>query len=68
MRDNRSSSINNAITTKAKPEPFRVSDGVMKIGKFKTKKISDVPKYYLRWMLKNIDLDSQRIAMINDLL
>jgi len=68
MRDNRSSSINSAITTKVKPEPFRVSDGVMKIGKFKTKKISDVPEYYLKWMLKNIDLDPQRISMINNLL
>ena len=36
-----------------KLQPFRMTDGIMMIGKFKGKHISKVPKYYLDWLLKN---------------
>jgi len=59
---------NNLITTKPKAEPFRVSDGVMRIGKYRKKKLSELPKWYLRWMLKEMDLNPTRVSMIKEVL
>ena len=45
---------NNVITTVDQKhlEPFRVSDGVMRIGKYRKKKLSELP-WYLRWSKGN---------------
>lgn len=40
-------------TINKQSQPFRMIDNIMVIGKFKGKHISDVPKYYLKWLLKN---------------
>jgi uncharacterized protein (DUF3820 family) len=34
-------------------QPFRMSDGIMSIGKYKGQHLSVVPKHYLNWLLKN---------------
>ena len=68
MNTHMSGHNNNAITTKPKAEPFRISDGIMKTGKYRKKKLSEVPKYYLGWMLKKMDLDPTRMLMIKELL
>lgn len=34
-------------------EPFRLLDGVWKIGKHKGKKLSEIPKDYLQWFVDN---------------
>ena len=34
-------------------QPFRMTDGIMMIGKHKGLHISKVPQHYLKWLLKN---------------
>jgi hypothetical protein len=34
-------------------QPFRMSDCIMMIGKYKGQHLSIVPKHYLNWLLKN---------------
>lgn len=34
-------------------QPFRVYDEVLVIGKFKGQKLSEVPTYYIKWLLNN---------------
>lgn len=34
-------------------QPFRMTDEVMMIGKFKGQKLNSLPQYYLKWLLKN---------------
>lgn len=34
-------------------QPFRMLDEVMIVGKYKGMKLSEVPTYYLRWLLTN---------------
>lgn len=40
-------------TPKPVDEPFRISDGRWKLGKFKGQKLEDTPQYYISWVLEN---------------
>ncbi len=68
MHAHRSGNNNNQITGKQKLEPFRITDGVMKIGKYKGKKLSEIPREYLQWMIKEMDLSASRASAIKDIL
>ena len=59
---------NTKVTEKSQLEPFRITDGVMKIGKYKGKKISELPTSYLKWMIKEMDLNPSRVTAIKDIL
>jgi uncharacterized protein (DUF3820 family) len=56
------------VTKKSQLEPFRITDGVMKIGKYKGKKISELPTSYLKWMIKEMDLNPSRVTAIKDII
>ncbi len=64
----RSGNNNNQITKRKNLEPFRITDGVMKIGKYKGKKLSQIPREYLQWMIKEMDLSPSRVSAIKDIL
>jgi len=68
MMDNRSGSNNSAVTKKVKLTPFRITDGVMKIGKHKGKKLSEVPRSYLEWMVEKMDIANHYKNAIKDIL
>ena len=68
MIDNRSGSNNSAVTKKVKLTPFRITDGVMKIGKHKGKKLSEVPRSYLEWMFEKMDIANHYKNAIKDIL
>lgn len=34
-------------------QPFRISDGIMVVGKFKGEHYTKLPKHYVEWLLKN---------------
>ena len=59
---------NNKVTKKSQLEPFRITDGVMNIGKYKGKKISELPTSYLKWMIKEMDLNPSRVTAIKDII
>ena len=68
MHSHMSGANNNKVTKKSQLEPFRITDGVMKIGKYKGKKISELPTSYLKWMIKEMDLNPSRVTAIKDIL
>ena len=68
MNQHRSGSNNNSINFGTKIEPFRITDGVMKVGKYKGKKLSEIPRDYLEWMIKEMSLSKSRILAIKDIL
>ena len=59
---------NTKVTKKSPPEPFRITDGVMKVGKHKGKKLSEMPREYLEWMIRDMGLSKSRIYAIKDIL
>jgi len=34
-------------------QPFRISDGIMIVGKYKGQHYTQIPKHYVEWLLKN---------------
>ena len=52
MNQHRSGSNNNSINFGTKIEPFRITDGVMKVGRYKGKRLSEIPRDYLEWMIR----------------
>ncbi len=68
MNQHRSGSNNNSINFGTKIEPFRITDGVMKVGRYKGKRLSEIPRDYLEWMIRKMDLSDSRISGIKDIL
>jgi uncharacterized protein (DUF3820 family) len=68
MQNNRSDYNNTFVARKSKSEPFRVSDNVMQVGKYKGQKVSELPHYYIRWMIKKIDMDGSRVQILRNIL
>ncbi len=68
MHAHMSGNNNTEITKKPKQVPFRITDGVMKIGKHKGKKLSEVPTSYLEWMLKKMKMPKHLKNAIKDIL
>ncbi len=68
MNQHRSGSNNNSINFGTKIEPFRITDGVMKVGRYKGKRLSEIPRDYLEWMIRKMDLSDSRISAIKDIL
>jgi hypothetical protein len=40
-------------------EPFRISDGVWKMGQYKGMKVGDTPLYYVKWVYNTFPLLSK---------
>ena len=68
MNEHRSWNNNFQVTKKSKLIPFRITDGVMKIGKHKGKKLSEIPVDYLQWMLKEMEIPKHHKNAIKDIL
>lgn len=68
MQNNRSDYNNTFVARKSKSEPFRVSDNVMQVGKYKGAKVSELPRHYILWMIKKIDMDGSRLQILKDIL
>ena len=68
MHSHMSGDNNTQVTRKSPLEPFRITDGVMKIGKHKGKKLSEMPREYLEWMIKEMSLSKSSILAIKDIL
>jgi hypothetical protein len=50
-------------------EPFRISDNVWKVGKFKGIKIQDTPTYYISWIYNNFKhLSKSHRSILDDIL
>lgn len=64
----RSGRINNELINRKPLPPFRHLDGVMRVGKYKGKKISDIPKSYVQYMMRNWDLTQSQIKQLREVL
>lgn len=64
----RSGSINSTLTNRKPQAPFRELDDVMRVGKYKGRKIQTLPKNYIKWMLENFDLNNGRKEKLRELL
>lgn len=64
--EQRSGAINNEITNRKPLPPFRHLDGVLRIGKYKGRKLSQIPKSYLQYMLREWDLNNSQRKQIKE--
>jgi hypothetical protein len=48
----------NSVNANKPNRPFRISDEIWLVGKYKGKKLDDIPKSYLEWVLKSFSLSS----------
>jgi hypothetical protein len=53
----------NAVKVK-KLEAFRFSDEIWIIGKYKGTSINDTPTNYIKWVIENMDLSQNAIAIL----
>jgi len=65
---NRSGRHNSSLNQKLRLEPFRLTDNVMVLGRYKGRKITEVPTSYLRWMMKSMDMCKTRALIVKDTL
>lgn len=50
-------------------EPFRISDEVWKVGKYKGTKIQDTPTHYIKWIYNNFtNLSKSHKAMLEEII
>ena len=64
--EQRSGSINNEITNRKPLPPFRHLDGVLRRGKYKGRKLSQIPKSYLEYILREWDLNNSQRKQVQD--
>jgi uncharacterized protein (DUF3820 family) len=68
LQQQRSGTINSTLTNRKPQDAFRELDGVMRYGKYKGKKIQDIPKSYIEWMLENLDLPHGKKQRLRELI
>lgn len=68
LQQQRSGAINSALTNRKPQDAFRELDGVMRYGKYKGKKVQDLPKRYIKWMLENLDLPHGKKQTLRELI
>ncbi len=56
----------NSVTSIKPFTPFRISDEVWLVGKYKGKKISEIPESYIRWAINNMNLTSTAKSILNN--
>jgi uncharacterized protein (DUF3820 family) len=50
-------------------EPFRISDGVLKVGQYKGMKVEDTPLHYVKWICNNFQhLSKTHRGILEDIL
>lgn len=64
LRDNNRNMYNNLYISSKKKQPFRLLDGKMLIGRHKGKYVVDVPKTYINWMVKELDLNKSSLSFL----
>jgi|DEB0MinimDraft_4_1074332.scaffolds.fasta_scaffold176615_1 hypothetical protein len=64
--EQRSGAINNEITNRKPLPPFRHLDGVLRRGKYKGRKLSQIPKSYLQYMLREWDLNNSQRKQVQE--
>lgn len=62
----RSGVMNNEITNRKPLPPFRHLDGVLRRGKYKGRKLSQIPKSYLQYMLREWDLNNSQRKQVQE--
>ena len=67
MNENRRGIQNHQINLTNKVVPFRISDEIMKMGKYKGIKVTAIPKHYLQWLLTNVEMTDTHTSMIKDI-
>lgn len=68
MLAHRSGENNNHTNVSPRLEPWRISDGVIKFGKYKGTKIQQVPLSYLKWMLRKMDMTETRRSILKNMI
>tara|TARA_R110000822_G_scaffold59111_4_gene147711 strand:+ start:1657 stop:1905 length:249 start_codon:yes stop_codon:yes gene_type:complete len=66
--ENRRGIQNHENPNARKSEPFGLSDGKLKFGKYKRKHINDVSKDYIKWIIDSFDLAPTHKSILQDLL
>lgn len=46
--------------------PFRISDETWLVGKYKGKKIKDIPDSYIQWAIKNMNLTETALSILKN--
>jgi hypothetical protein len=54
----------NSVTSNKPYTPFRISDEVWLVGKYKGVKLDSIPKSYINWVLNNFNLTSTATAIL----
>ena len=47
--------------------PFRISDNTWLVGKHKGKKLDEIPKNYIQWVLNNFNLTSTASSILKNI-
>jgi hypothetical protein len=56
----------NSINNKTPYTPFRISDEIWLVGKYKGFKLNNIPKSYLQWVLKQFNLNGNAKSIIEE--
>jgi uncharacterized protein (DUF3820 family) len=56
----------NSVNTTKPFTPFRISDEVWVVGKYKGKKISETPVSYIQWAIKNMNLTETALSILKN--
>lgn len=56
----------NSVTSNKPFTPFRISDEVWVVGKYKGKKITESPASYIQWALNNMNLTDTARSILNN--
>lgn len=62
----RSGMMNHEITNRKPLPPFRHLDGVLRRGKYKGRKLSQIPKSYLEYILREWDLNNSQRKQVQE--
>ena len=65
-RNNNTNYVNSYNSGIKKSQPFRISDGKMVVGMHKFKTVEELPKDYIEWMVKEMDLNSSSLSYLRN--
>jgi len=54
----------NSVTNMKPYTPFRISDEIWLVGKYKGIKLDNIPKSYIGWVLNNFNLTSTALSIL----
>lgn len=63
-KNNNTNYVNSYNSGIKKSQPFRISDGRMVVGKHKFQLVEELPKDYIDWMVREMDLNSSSLSYL----